>query len=100
MPAQILTRTGIRVLIASDASYECRRWRETVQRGQHAAHSSGEVPTTSTVCRSLQTRKRLFVGNRLWVGSLTDPDGYRFEFESPDRCARRKASLKNNIGRA
>jgi hypothetical protein len=23
------------------------------------------------------------VGNRLWVVSLTDPDGYRIEFESP-----------------
>ena len=24
-----------------------------------------------------------FVGNHLWVTSLTDPDGYRLEFESP-----------------
>ncbi len=24
-----------------------------------------------------------FVGNGLWVTSLTDPDGYRIEFESP-----------------
>jgi hypothetical protein len=24
-----------------------------------------------------------FVGNDLWVTSLTDPDGYRLEFESP-----------------
>jgi len=24
-----------------------------------------------------------FVGNNLWVTSLTDPDGYRVEFESP-----------------
>jgi catechol 2,3-dioxygenase-like lactoylglutathione lyase family enzyme len=24
-----------------------------------------------------------FVGNNLWVTSLTDPDGYRLEFESP-----------------
>jgi len=24
-----------------------------------------------------------FVGNRLWVTSLTDPDGYRIDFESP-----------------
>jgi catechol 2,3-dioxygenase-like lactoylglutathione lyase family enzyme len=24
-----------------------------------------------------------FVGNRLWVTSLTDPDGYRLDFESP-----------------
>ena len=33
--------------------------------------------------RGLQTRKRLFVGNRLWVVPLTDPDGYLIEFESP-----------------
>jgi len=26
---------------------------------------------------------RPFVGNRLWVISLTDPDGYRIDFESP-----------------
>ncbi|HEY7026932.1 MAG TPA: VOC family protein [Gemmatimonadales bacterium] len=27
--------------------------------------------------------KRPFVGNGLWVTSLTDPDGYRLDFESP-----------------
>jgi predicted enzyme related to lactoylglutathione lyase len=27
--------------------------------------------------------KRPFVGNGLWVTSLTDPDGYRIDFESP-----------------
>ena len=27
--------------------------------------------------------KRPFVGNAMWVVSLTDPDGYRIEFESP-----------------
>ena len=26
---------------------------------------------------------RPFVGNRMWVTSLSDPDGYRIEFESP-----------------
>jgi len=31
----------------------------------------------------IQTRKPPFVGNRLWVVPLTDPDGYRIEFESP-----------------
>ena len=29
------------------------------------------------------TASRPFVGNNLWVTSLTDPDGYRLEFESP-----------------
>jgi len=33
--------------------------------------------------RGIQTRQRPFVGNHLWVVSLTDPDGYRIEFESP-----------------
>ena len=33
--------------------------------------------------RGLQTRKRPFVGNRLWVVPLTGPDGYLIEFESP-----------------
>ena len=27
--------------------------------------------------------KRPYVGNRLWVVPLTDPDGYRMEFSSP-----------------
>ncbi len=33
--------------------------------------------------RGLETRQRPFVGNGLWVEPLTDPDGYRIEFESP-----------------
>jgi len=33
--------------------------------------------------RGIQTRQRPFVGNRLWVVPLTDPDGYRIEFSSP-----------------
>ena len=33
--------------------------------------------------RGVQTRKRPYVGNRLWVVPLTDPDGYRLEFASP-----------------
>jgi lactoylglutathione lyase len=33
--------------------------------------------------RGIQMRKRPFVGNRLLVVPLTDPDGYRIEFESP-----------------
>jgi len=33
--------------------------------------------------RRVQTRTRPFVGNRLWVVPVTDPDGYRIEFESP-----------------
>jgi lactoylglutathione lyase len=33
--------------------------------------------------RGVQTRKRPFVGNRLWVVPVSDPDGYRIAFESP-----------------
>jgi lactoylglutathione lyase len=33
--------------------------------------------------RGIRTRKRPFVGNRLWVVQVTDPDGYRMEFSSP-----------------
>jgi len=32
--------------------------------------------------RNIQV-SRPFVGNGLWVTSVTDPDGYRLEFESP-----------------
>ena len=31
----------------------------------------------------IETRNRPSVGNRLWVVPLSDPDGYRIEFESP-----------------
>ena len=33
--------------------------------------------------RGIQTRNRPFVGNHFWVVPVTDPDGYRMEFESP-----------------
>lgn len=33
--------------------------------------------------RGVQTRGRPFVGNRLWVVPVSDPDGYRMEFASP-----------------
>ncbi len=33
--------------------------------------------------RGIQTRNRPFVGNNLWVVPLTDPDGYRIDFQSP-----------------
>ncbi len=33
--------------------------------------------------RGIRARQRPFVGNRLWVVSLVDPDGYRIDFESP-----------------
>ena len=33
--------------------------------------------------QGIPTRQRPFVGNGLWVVALTDPDGYRIDFESP-----------------
>jgi lactoylglutathione lyase len=33
--------------------------------------------------RGIQTQSRPFVGNRLWVVPVIDPDGYRMEFSSP-----------------
>jgi lactoylglutathione lyase len=33
--------------------------------------------------RGILTAKRPFVGNRLWVVPVIDPDGYRMEFSSP-----------------
>lgn len=33
--------------------------------------------------RGVRTRRRPYVGNNLWVVPVTDPDGYRVEFESP-----------------
>lgn len=37
--------------------------------------------------RGVEVRKRPFVGNHFWVVPLTDPDGYRIEFESPTDVA-------------
>jgi lactoylglutathione lyase len=33
--------------------------------------------------RGILAAKRPFVGNRLWVVPVIDPDGYRMEFSSP-----------------
>jgi hypothetical protein len=33
--------------------------------------------------RGIEPRNCPFVGNRLWVVPLSDPDGYRIEFSSP-----------------
>jgi lactoylglutathione lyase len=48
-------------------SFQCRDalaiYREAVRRGVQAS--------------------RPFVGNRMWVTAVSDPDGYRLEFESP-----------------
>jgi catechol 2,3-dioxygenase-like lactoylglutathione lyase family enzyme len=33
--------------------------------------------------RGLKIKQQPFVGNRMWVVTFLDPDGYRIEFESP-----------------
>lgn len=33
--------------------------------------------------RGIKVRQTPYVGNRLWVVSFSDPDGYRIDFESP-----------------
>lgn len=40
----------------------------------------------AAVARGIQVA-RPFVGNRMWVASLTDPDGYALHFESPTDAA-------------
>src|SRR5215472_14017249 len=49
-----------------------------LQRGEDALALYREFKS-----REVQMGKRPFVGNRHWVVSLANPDGYRIEFESP-----------------
>ena len=65
--------------------------------GHHAAVPPGPLGQGVCICfmcrdaleiyRDLTSRgiqaTRPFVGNGLWVTSVTDPDGYRLDFESP-----------------
>ena len=67
-------------------------WRD----GRHAGMPAGKLGEGVTICftcedalaiyrevtaRGIQA-SRPFVGNGMWVTSLSDPDGYRIEFES------------------
>ncbi len=68
-------------------------WRE----GPHEGRPEGKLGQGVSICficedalaiyREVTSRgidaQRPFVGNRMWVTSLTDPDGYRLDFESP-----------------
>jgi catechol 2,3-dioxygenase-like lactoylglutathione lyase family enzyme len=68
-------------------------WRD----GHHKGAPEGPLGQGVTIClmcedalaiyRDLASRgipaTRPFVGNGLWVTSVTDPDGYRLDFESP-----------------
>ena len=68
-------------------------WKE----GHHAGQPEGKLGSGVTICfvcedalaiyhqamaRGLQAG-RPYVGNRMWVTSMTDPDGYRLDCESP-----------------
>lgn len=46
--------------------------------------------------RGIAARRNPFVGNRLWVVSFTDPDGYRVDFESPPMFPRRRSTHRNS----
>lgn len=81
-------------LQVGDAALMLQEWRVG---GHGPQRPKGEVGLGVSVCymcrdaleiyRSAKAKgveaKRPFVGNRLWVTSFTDPDGYRVEFESP-----------------
>jgi catechol 2,3-dioxygenase-like lactoylglutathione lyase family enzyme len=68
-------------------------WKE----GPHEGRPEGELGQGVSICficeealaiyRQVTSRgidaRRPFVGNKMWVTSLTDPDGYSIEFESP-----------------
>ena len=65
--------------------------------GHHEGRPAGKLGQGVSICficedalaiyrevtsRGIQASKP-FVGNRMWVTSLSDPDGYRIDFESP-----------------
>jgi hypothetical protein len=68
------------------------------RRGAQTNRPAGELGLGVTVCfmcsdalavrrealaRGCAPTRNPFVGNRLWVVSYVDPDGYRLDFESP-----------------
>jgi lactoylglutathione lyase len=70
---------------------------EFAEDGRHAGRPAGALGQGVSICfqcadalaiyRDVRSRgieaSRPFVGNAMWVTSLSDPDGYRIEFESP-----------------
>jgi lactoylglutathione lyase len=62
-----------------------RQPKETLGTGVNVCFQCGDALALyrEFKTRGIQTRQRPFVGNRLWVVPLTDPDGYRMEFSSP-----------------
>lgn len=62
-----------------------RRPAETLGTGTSVSFMCEDAPALyhEFKSRGIQTQRRPFVGNRLWVVPLTDPNGYRIEFASP-----------------
>jgi len=62
-----------------------RRPQETLGTGTSVCFMCDDALKLYRELRShgIQTRRPPFVGNRLWVVPLSDPDGYRIDFESP-----------------
>ena len=62
-----------------------RRPTETLGTGVHVCFMCEDALALyrEFTSRGVQTRQRPFVGNRLWVVPVSDPDGYLIEFESP-----------------
>ena len=54
---------GVGISVCFECADALKIYREATSRGIHA--------------------KRPFVGNAMWVTILTDPDGYKLDFESP-----------------
>ena len=68
--------------------YPERRSKETLGTGMSVCFMCGDAIALyrEFKSRGISARKP-FVGNGLWVVALTDPDGYRIDFESPTDVA-------------
>ncbi|HYV06176.1 MAG TPA: VOC family protein [Blastocatellia bacterium] len=86
------------LLELGDAAVMLQEFWKQGQQSNVPAGKLGEGVTICFICedalaiyREVVSRgieaSRPFVGNGLWVTSLTDPDGYRIDFESPTDTA-------------
>lgn len=81
------------------------------QEGYRPSSELGKLGQGVTICFQCRdalaiyrevTRKgipasRPFVGNGMWVTSLTDPDGYRLDFESPTNAPEESAYIEGGV---
>jgi uncharacterized glyoxalase superfamily protein PhnB len=81
-------------LVIGDASIMLQEYRKSEPRANVPTTPVGLGVSICFVCRDAialyrevtsrgVAAKRPFVGNRMWVTSVVDPDGYRLDFESP-----------------